>query len=636
MKTEPELTPEEEERFDALFEPQDRYSLSYDWKSQLLEAVDEHRAADEVDAAGITTLPPDVDTVVTDLSERRRSRIPVLLVAAVVLVAVGIGTALLVGGASTSTGGLQELPLLDATREVEAPEVTSANAPEGTTAFLETANGDVVAVVEEDGSEETTFYRSASLTEWELISPPLPLVDAVAEVSGETWYVVGGDAESIVDLDLGPGTRFASDVAVFSSTDQGASWDAVDIAIGERQFFEGAAADRAGDSVEFPTEFQSPGNFSIARLGDEVAITYDALTRADWNTFGRDFGIIEDDERMFPVINGSNTRDVFIVGPDRFELRTLRSEDIGLETGLLDETGGQIDIRNLFFQRFPGQQQHELQRLSDSGFVPVNFPTSDSSVTVVGEETVLIADDDQFQLVEFFSGNVWVSPDASTWDLLESSTDDFTDEFIDRADWRVRLRIKDDASVLLEQTTNSDEFSPVPLPALEAQVETGFETDFGGAAIWQDLQANSLRSSRSVVSNNGYEFEIFDNFTVTVTDPSGEVISERQSRERPPQDSVLADQFFNITVFGDDGGVLATVTPEDLEEAFFISGIRAENPPARFVTWATGPDDWRFAELTGLNAALWLFQPTENGLLASAIHDASQALLIDWPDQFGE
>ena len=114
------------------------------------------------------------------------------------------------------------------------------------------------------------------------------------------------------------------------------------------------------------------------------------------------------------------------------------------------------------------------------------------------------------------------------------------------------------------------------------------------------------------------------------------MVSEGQSLSGVPQDRIVLDSYGTIRLYDTDGTVLTSIELADIHEAFFTTGIRAENPPARFISWATVSDDWRFAELDGLAAAIWNFQETERGLLATAFHDPSQALLIEWPEEFGE
>ncbi len=97
-------------------------------------------------------------------------------------------------------------------------------------------------------------------------------------------------------------------------------------------------------------------------------------------------------------------------------------------------------------------------------------------------------------------------------------------------------------------------------------------------------------------------------------------------------DNVVIDENLTVWVFDDDGSEVASFDFDEVLAEVLRSPL--ETPTERVVSWATGPNDWRFADLDGLSTFLWDFQPLDEGLLATAADDSTEALLIEWPDGF--
>ena len=134
------------------------------------------------------------------------------------------------------------------------------------------------------------------------------------------------------------------------------------------------------------------------------------------------------------------------------------------------------------------------------------------------------------------------------------------------------------------------------------------------------------------MSENGWAFEAdINNATFRLTDPDG-----NQSGLRgifgTNFDNVVIDEHLTVWVFDDDGSEVASFDFDEVLAEVLRSPL--ETPTERVVSWATGPNDWRFADLDGLSTFLWDFQPLDEGLLATAADDSTEALLIEWPDGF--
>ena len=619
------LTAEEEARFDQLFAETDRLTLGHDWVEAFLEEV---QTPGYDGAAAVPVGPARTDdeipmAPVVDVDHKRRARVPVLAVAAAILIAVAIGASLLFASGGTSTGGFEEIPVLDAPREVEPPDVQSLPLPEGSTELVELRGGQTIAFAQLDGGEETALHLSSDLVSWDELAT-LPIVDAVADFTTDTWYVAGGDADSIMQFGLGETSREATELAVYQSTDSGMTWEAIELNINSAN-----NSVETGQVTGLPFTERHPHSFSIAALDDTVLVGYEIDPITDWTALAQEFDLVDGNTAVVRIDGFLDN--FWAVGPDRFEQLEIGGIDVGVGRDEFNElafSGATVVARSV------GGEPFEL----------VEIPVEDQFNEIIWSP-VLSTHEGEFLVTNppyGFDSNAITSPDGLGWEVrddgfleqIELNTNSVS--IVNRADWEVRLR-RDGNDVLAEQRAAAQgNFTLVPRPEVQAAVQIGFETDFGGAVVWQDNDANSLASVRSIAESDGYTFELFDNFTVGVTAPDGTVVSERQSLSGMPVDRILLDGYGTIRLYDDDGSVRVSIEASEFTDAFYTSGIRAERPPARFISWATNPDDWRFAELEGLSAVIWNFQELEQGLLATAAHDPSEAVLIQWPDQFGE
>lgn len=627
------LTLEEEAIIDNLFADSDRWSLEGDWVEHLFAKIEENTEPEEEE---IVPLEFDGATAPIDLTKEREVRrgmsngLQRLMVACFVL-AVAIGGASLLLQDSTQTAEAEEIPVLGASREVEAPNVVTLDVPEGATAYVEAGNGETVALVQPDGSEETTLSVSTDLRTWE-DRTTLPLVDASGDFSTDTWYVVGGDAESIVQVGIGESSRIPTEVAVFASTDRGATWQSIDIAVEPITAEQGSFNDPTPDGrTEIPFTVTNPHEVSISAIGDTVVVGYTSVSATDWTALARDFGLVDDQTEVIAIDGGFER--YWAVGPNTFEELIIEATDIDMERNAFD------DLR--FAQKAVVQTS-----IAGAAFEPVELPMRDTINELVIAPLVLSVDG-QFVLfddVPFGWGSdvALISNDGLAWTqvddglLDEIAIEELGGLFLNREDWKARIVLDGNEVIAQQRVDGTSPYTPIPTPDVQAQAALGFATDFGGAIVWQDQMANSLFSIRSTIESDGYDFEIFDNFTLAATAPDGTVISEGQSLSGIPQDRIVLDSYGTIRLYDTDGTVLTSFETTEIDEAFFTTGIRVENPPARFISWASTDDDWRFAELDGLAAAIWNFQETERGLLATAFHDPSEALLIEWPAEFEE
>ncbi len=618
------LTSEEELRFEQLFANSDRLTLGYDWVDAFLESVAEE-TTDRLDYAPAgrpgdgTTFAP-----VVSLADEREKRAwgPFLAVAAAFLIAIGVGASLLLSAGRTSNGGVDEIPLLDSSQEVEAPDLRPLAVPDGSFSYEQLDDGQTLVLAQPEDSESTILWATSDLTNYEERAT-LPIVDAIGDFTTDTWYLVGGDTESIVEFGQGPTSRVPTDLAVFASTDQGITWESIDIEV--EQIVD---SHDLSDPASLPFSETQAHEVSVAVIDDTVLVGYTAVPVTDWTALAREFDLVDDETEVVRIAGVFDN--YWAVGPNRFERLAIEATDVDMERTTFDNLNLADDpvvARSVDGQPFEKVSLPQEMATNPIIFAPI-VDTYDGEFLITNP--VFMWND---EALTSSNGIDWEEQDG---DFLEQiNTESETELTVNRNDWKLRFRF-DDELVAEQRTSDEAQFSLVPRPEVQAGVQLGFETDFGAAIVWQDNQANSLLSIRSTVQNNGYTFEFFDNWTVAVTAPDGTVVSERQGLSGVPQDRIVLDSYGTIRLYDDDASVLASVTLDELFEAYFTTGIRAENPPARFISWATAHDDWKFAELEGISAALWDFQELDEGLLATAGHDPSEALFIEWPAEFGE
>ncbi len=641
------LTLEEQALFDSVFgdeadSGEDRWNLTDDWVEQLLRRIENETPSNDLPETKASVDSDQHELIeVIDLSQEReaRRRPTLALVACVLLFVVGVGSAVALGGFGADARP-DSVAVIPASQQVDAPQLTPLDVPDGTTQFLNAGNGTTVAVVESPTTDESYLSISTDLVNWEN-SEALPIVDAIADVSTDTWYVVGPKSEALFDSG-GPIGDVPTEVAGYSSDDFGQTWRPIEMI----PHGEPVMVDDAGNEIGIPhTKFWT-FEPSIAVVDDQLLIAYSTAPITNWTQVARDLGLVDDETTV--IYDGGERW--FAYGPGTFEEIEITASDLGLSSD---------DFFDLSFTLLELRVQRSV---AGAPFELVELPRTDllvGSVEVVGERFVLSADQPAGVII---SSIVFESTDGLSWsessheplsetlwfdddggfpglgDLLFTRGDrniDFDGTLVDQPDWQVRLAV-DEGLIAEQSSTGSATWNFVPAPGVEAQLIGGFATDFGAALVWQNEYAESLQGGAAVVEDNGYIFELYDGLRLTVTDPNGVVLSERRSMMSIVDGRVLVERASDVVVVGEQGEVVASAGYEDFETAYFRSGRRIENPPARFISWASGPETWSFAELEGIDSAIWNFTVIDGGMLASAIDDPSEVLLIEWPEEFGE
>ena len=635
------LSREEEALFASLMSDAGDWQLSDGWVQGFLANVEREDGHVGVAAGGVGAV--ELHDVVDLTTERERRRRPLALVASWVVAILGIGVVLSVvfSGNSDSPGDIAVIP---ASQEVSPPQVSELDLPEDTETVVRAADGSVVAVVYDDTAGETYLDVTTDLVTWES-TERLPVHFPVIDVSTDTWYIVGGDARSSVDFGGPVDPRFSIETAFFASSDRGQTWSEIEtISPGEVVLTDEAS----GVDLTVPFTIAAVFDHSLAVIEDRVLVSYLETPLPNWTEVAREAGLIDD--QAVVVMSDPIDPEFFAFGPGTFEPIEISGSDLGLTNFQLDEvlTGS-----------LTGQAQVSV---AGGDFEDVEIPRNNLILSVAAAfddrlaitAVYLRSGPPQSEVFESTDGVSWVESDIASFGptLFEENEpieprdtlptvggagqNDEDQVLVESADWRLRIRDDDDTLIAEQSLVDSDSFSPVPVPAVEAQLVGGFSTDFGAALVWQDNEADSLRDDTTIVVDNGHSFEFFNNDQVTVTDPDGVVLSNRQPFAAIQRGSVLIEGRSNVFVVGDDGDVVAAATFADRTAEFLRSGVRTENPPARFISWASGPLEWSFAPLEGIESALWNFTILDDGIIATALDDPSEALFINWPDEFGE
>ena len=570
----------------------------------------------------------------------------VLVAAAAVLVAVVVASSLFISQDST-----EPLPLLSADVQVGPPTITPLDLPDGTFSAGEAAGGELLAFAGTDISLGTRVYRSADLQTWEEVAS-LPVSLGVSglgafSVSDDVWYIVGGDPNTIEPIGQGELGLLPTDLVAFSSADSGETWTEIDISLGET-----TVTDSGGEQVDLPFSHRTvlPASMGITVVEDQVLVSYSTWLDTDWTALARSAGVIGDDTVVISRLDGEFSA----VAPDGVEDIVFTAEELGI---------GEEVFAELFAQGRNGEPVEVLQRsVAGEPFTPVEIPGSPmSGFSLTSPFTLDVFNlDEQFLLVGRDGADAYVSDDGLVWTETDDSawTELFNDsvggEFVDSDEWSVQAGAESisflngtpglngiifvdlaASDVLIQQSVDGGPLTPVPVPDREADANLGFMTDFGGAVVWQDYDAEQIADRSAVLEDNGYIFERSVIGNITVTDPAGTVLVEERSPFAAPEGGMVTDEFFDILLFDEDGRLAASTS---LDELFIASlgNARGGEVPARFISWAAGPEDWQFAPLEGLDATLLVFRPTELGLIASSRVDGSQSVLIEWPEEFGE
>ena len=646
------LTPEEEIRFDELFAPSDRLALSHDWAGQLQAEITKTRPqaapnyAPSEDGETPILLSDELHAKRSDRdAEERPSRLPFAMAACLLLVVLGVGFVALQPDRASD-----QITLIPASQQVPAPEFSDVAIPEGTTSIGQTSDGTTVAVVPQREAGVTVLALSDDLETW-TETTPIPVVgfdsfDFLAvDTSTDTWFVVGGDPDTLFDAGLAPESQnLATDLLVFSSVDRGQSWTEIEAEFATNDFERTHGQPLPSFSAETPLLG------SMAVLGDRLLVLVESTTLTNWTEAARSAGIVDNDTQVFlsgaPPFPGEEDEQTFqAVGPEGIREVIITADDLSLSEEAFDELklglffsppGPNDDLDASAFRFFLSEAGSPFERASDPRIGP--FP----SVFTQGERFVAQSETPS-EFSDEFLRRVRVSTDGTSWSKSDDDTpvhelvyaltlQDVPQEFgnvIDGDLWGLRIEPGSEGAVRLEQSNGGNTaYSLAPAPEADLQPELAFTTDFGAAVVWQN-PALEVPPVATVVEN-GWTFEArLTSFTFTLTDPEGNQSGNR-SLFGSSFDNVVIDENLTVWVFDDDGSELASFSFDEVGTA----ALRTESEIQRVVSWATGPNDWRFAELEGLSISFWIFQPIDQGLLATAPDDPTEALLIEWPDEF--
>lgn len=639
------LTQEDQERFDALFSETNRLTLTHDWDDRLLREL-AAESSTEV-ATMLVDQPVDNEAPVIDLTKERETRrksvaAPLALVACLLLAVAGIGLL------SLPDGQPDDIAVIPASQQVDPPTVSDLDVPDGATELVEATDGTIVAVVEQPDSGQVVLATTTDLVNWEN-SAPVPLIRAIVDVSTDIWYVVGSDPNALQDNGSIDGAAADTEIAAFSSSDRGSTWAPIEtLPSGEVIYI-----DEADGANPLPSTSFEIASISIGVAGDQVMIAHGKAAVTNWTELARDAGLVDDDTNVVAGISGGQTPVFFAFGPNTFEEIEITANDLGVSRQVFD--GLRFGVIETTLQRSVAGGAFEEIPLPSSQLVLADVGVRDGDFVVSGLASLATRLDEQ--VYRSTDGTNWVESDEPPVfgvflgngeeiapplnDVLQFLSDTPTNDggvISELGDWQVRINDESEQLRAEQSSLGSSSFSSVPTPDVEAQLVGGFGTDFGAALVWQDMEASSLEVSRSIVEDNGYSFEFFDNGSagsVTVTDPQGEVLVEQMGLFAFQLGRVINDAG-NVVVFDEQGAVAASVSIFDVRSSFLRTGERVENPPARFISWASGPDNWSFAELEGLESAVWRFTILDDGILATAVDDPTEALFISWPAEFGE
>ena len=632
------LTQIDEERLTALFAEADRLTLTPDWADRLLrEVTPEDTAGFEPAPTDGRAEPIEFDAVVVDLAVEReaRSRLPAFVAAAIALFFVGIAISSFSGGPTVST--TENVPLIPASQEVAAPTASEVTVPDGTQSISQAASGETIAVIEREGADETILAVTSDLDVWQE-SAPVPVVHAVADVSTDTWYVVGGESASLSQLGLTDTSILATELAAFSSSDQGMTWERIELSVGEPEFTLDASGEQVPDSVQTVI---SPDFLSVAVLDETVVVAYEKQLAVNWSELASDVGIVEDGTHVFVAglsANG-NDGDLYALGEGGIELLDADSDTFGFSGAV---------YRELLFAPVFTQDTPRIQvSVAGGPFTEEAFPselTGFPNVSVQEDQFVLSGAStiNQFgastAAVTSTDGVTWIEPNEPV--VISNFIESFITStpaagiFARHGDWQVSID-QDDGRFVAEQAIGNESPTLVPAPSEESDIQAVFATDFGAAIVWQDVEPLGVVTT---VVKDGYTFNVsFQQSNFAVTDPGGNVVIERQAFGGVPQGpAFFEDVSGSIHVVDDGGELVVSLSSREITEASLRNAVSTTGEaPERFISWASSPDDWQFFPLEGLDSNVWIFTPTEGGLLATAAEDPTDALFFSWSDEFG-
>ncbi len=634
---------DEEALFESLIAESNTWVLTNDWSRQLLAQI----TAVDKDARSIRDLGGHRgEAEVVDLSVERqaRSRPPLALVATIILFIIGLGGVVLFGA---PTVGVTNVAVIPASQSVDAPVVSPVDVPEGTHEIVTAADGTIVAVIEGADTNEVVLATSADLVTWEL-GDALPLSFAVVDASTDVWYAVGGDPASLVQFGRTEATRLPTALRGFSSTDRGQTWSE----IGAIPLTDLVHVDEVGVETRIPFTETVPAAVWIGAVDDQLLVSVNEVAVTNWTALARQAGLVDD--QTFVVWDGVD--DYFAYGPGTADEIEITATDLNLDREAFDELRFGTSSMGTSLHSSVGTAPFESQELPDGRLVLGSLEARNDEFIFSGvrafarNETLVFSSTDGRSWVESDKPPVTeVSPQIfaadsplSVGDTLRlsgqlgaRSSNDGTDVLTNGVDWQVRITQESGQFAADEASVGSSDFDPVPRPEVDAQLVGGFGTDFGAALVWQDQNTDDFVEAATVIEDDGYVFEFVANF-VKVTNPEGAVVVERQALSGQPVAPVIVDNSAEVLVVNEQADIVASVSFADFQREVLRTGVQGQASPARFISWASGPDTWTFAPLEGLDSAFWDFIILENGILATALGDPTEALFIEWPAEFSE
>ena len=593
------LTEDEQLRFDELFSPSDRLSLTHDWKQALHDAI---RAEDPGFSKPTTEGSGEVADVIS-LDERRRMRdiAPRLLVAAALFVVGGFGIAALVGQGSP-TQELVNVPVLAPDLEIGTPTFARLELPDNvvtTTAI----DGGILAAAQDPTSGETTLFSTTDGVEW-TEGATFPMRNVELDAVGDSWIVAGEDLATLVPV-TNADTSHATSVLVVRSADAGATWDTIPFSpdVDDRPFF-----------TQVVTEV------SVTQVDDSVLVGYLEESVFDRTAFFIEQNVIGPDDRVIEVFDASNEEAMFSIGPDVFgEIDVLPSE-VGMTRDEFNET---VD--------FPTSRLDPRLAVSTNGgsFESVEYPGN-----VIGLAPVVYAVDGEFVVLSLTGSGGYTtsslslaaygSADGRSWEQIPSKELVRSSETLSDS-WTVR---SGDDGIPFQALDGSDVFEPIPTPRANLTAISVVPTDFGSAVVWLDLDQLALVDDAAMLVEDGYMI-VFDGDEVRVSDPNGVEIAN-QSLFGIPDGRVVVSVDGDVFIFDEAGELVVEAHSSGVD----VSAAFGDSQPDQFISWSTDGSDWKFASLDGLGAGLWQYYATEGGIIGLETLEHDDAVLFEWPAEF--
>lgn len=595
------LTEAEELRFEELFSPSDRLSLTHDWKQTLREVIPTEGSA----LFDTTTEGGEGSADVINLDERRglRALAPRLLIAAAFVAIVGFGIAAR-GGSSSNE--VVNAPVLAPELEIGTPTFSRLELPDSVV-FTNTIDGGIVAISQDPDTEESTLFSTTDGVTW-IQGETLPVRNAVVDAAGSSWVIAGEEIATLAPLTNAPGESIATNVAVYRSLDAGISWEPLEY-----------SPEREDQEKYFSVKMS---DVAVTQLDDKVLVSHVSEVVFDSTAFMVDNGVVGPDDRVVEVHDDNFSRVFFSLGPDVAGALNVDPSDLGMTQAEYDRiVGSPLWIDEHLALSAGGQTFESVPLPTDFG---VGAPLIDSqngeflwaNVRITAGTVVPSAPGGSVDL------SVYRSEDGRSWDRLD--LDDLYIEEVISESWILR-----EESERLEQSLDARRrFDLVPVPQSGVIAMGVVPTDFGVAVAWLDLDRILTLPEATTIVEGDYTI-VFEGDGVRVTDSSGVEVGT-QSVPGIPEGPVVVTPEGRVFVLGDDGELVVSTSdvPADVT-AFF-----GDEAPDHMISWSTDGTDWKFASLDGIGPGLWDYYSTEAGLIAIETFDYEDAVVFDWPEEF--